>query len=204
MLAKAVCSVIDVVFHPLAFEFARKSEPFKNMICEIALDAANKQIRDENDMASKDFKILKKTVCKGEKPALLPMRVDQRFSSENEKNRPPKQERNEDQGPKLYQEFMKQQTTQTVKNLQEKARNSHIVEMASHDFEVADETGTNAEEEDVKAIARPKYNFTYVQDFEMGSFIAQGLTEENRKFKSLVIAINLPRAVRLLKSILNI
>jgi hypothetical protein len=52
------------------------------MICEIALDGATKQLQDQDEFVSKDYKILKKTKCKGEKPAVLPMKSDAKFVPE--------------------------------------------------------------------------------------------------------------------------
>jgi hypothetical protein len=37
-----VINVIDIVFNPYTFELCRKSEAFKNMVCDVAIEGAGK------------------------------------------------------------------------------------------------------------------------------------------------------------------
>jgi hypothetical protein len=141
--------------------------------------------------------MLKKTQCKGGKPSLLPIRTDPK-TAPPPGSRPPEPERNLDAGPKLYREFMDQQHTASVKKVHEDAQKRRIVELASHDFEVTDETGTEkptAQASQSGGILRPKFTITHIQDQDMGEFIANGIGEEYRWPKELLIKIELPKVV---------
>jgi len=163
------------------------------MICEIALDAATKQLLDQTQTVSRDYKVLIRRKCKGDKPALLPMRTDQKFTPSGDNDpRNVNRERNEDTAPKLYQEFLKQQKEYQEKKLQEQAEKKRIVELASHDFEVTEEQ-PKEDEKEVQSITRPKYQILHSYGFELTSFIAQGPVEEHKRPKELVIKIELPR-----------
>lgn len=69
------CQVVDIAFHPDTYFFAVKKE-FQEMMINIALEAAEKQLGERKETLSRDYIILKKLICKGQdgKPALLPIR----------------------------------------------------------------------------------------------------------------------------------
>jgi hypothetical protein len=126
-------------------------------------------------MVSKDYKMLKKTQCKGEKPSLLPVRTDP-TKGPPPGQRPPEQERNLDAGPKLYREFAEQQHNANVKKVVETSQKKRVEELSSHDFEVADET-KGEEIGPQGGILRPKFSVTHISDQDMGEFMANGIGE---------------------------
>lgn len=69
------CQVLDVAFHLDTFYFAARKE-FQEMIINIALEAAEKQLGERKETLSRDYVILKNVICKGQdgKPALMPIR----------------------------------------------------------------------------------------------------------------------------------
>ena len=45
------------------------------MLCNIAIDSSTKQLGGREENISRDFKIMKNLVCKGETPSLMPIRI---------------------------------------------------------------------------------------------------------------------------------
>lgn len=48
---------------------------FQAMVINITLESATKQLGERKQTLSKDYEILKNRKCKGDSPALLPIRV---------------------------------------------------------------------------------------------------------------------------------
>jgi len=197
-----VCQTVDVAFHPLTFEHVRKSEGFKKMICEICIEGATKQLKDPEEVISKDYKILTRMTCKGGKPAAMPVRLDAKPGDHNDLDNRPKVERNEDYTPKLYQEFVKQQseykTTQNKGNEQKPQASGKVVELASHDFEPIKETPKDLEEDEeakLKKIIAPKYSILHSYGVEYSDFLADGPDKGKKVPKQLVVKIEVPRVV---------
>ena len=69
------CQVVDIAFHPDTYFFAAKKE-FQEMMINIALEAAERQLGERKETLSRDYVILKNLKCKGHdgKPALMPIR----------------------------------------------------------------------------------------------------------------------------------
>jgi hypothetical protein len=66
---------VDIAFHPDTFMFGVRKE-FKEMMVNIALEAAERQLGERKETLSRDYIILKNVICKGQdgKPALMPIR----------------------------------------------------------------------------------------------------------------------------------
>jgi hypothetical protein len=66
---------VDVAFHPDTYMFAARKE-FREMMINIALEAAERQLGERKETLSRDYVILQRVICKGVdgKPALMPMR----------------------------------------------------------------------------------------------------------------------------------
>jgi len=199
---KSVCQTVDIAFNPLTFEHCRKAEAFKNMICEISVEAASKQIRDPDEIISKDYKILNKMKCKGGKPAAMPVRLNAK-PGEHDQKQDTTQQRNPDQMPKLYQDFVQQQKEykdQQIKETIKKAETaSRVVELASHDFEPIQEKPQAVEEDEkVSRIMAPKYNIVHSYGVEYSDFLMSGPEEgKKRRPKQLVIKIEVPRVQKM-------
>ena len=69
------CQVVDIAFHPDTFLFAAQKQ-FQEMMINIALEAAERQLGERKETLSRDYVILKNVICKSQdgKPALLPIR----------------------------------------------------------------------------------------------------------------------------------
>ena len=67
--------MVDIAFHPDTFLFASKKE-FQEMMINIALESAERQLGERKETLSRDYIILKNLKCKGHdgKPALMPIR----------------------------------------------------------------------------------------------------------------------------------
>ena len=208
LLEKNVCNTVDVVFNPFALEMCGKSEQFTKLICDTAIDGASKQLTDQNDVVSRDYKILKRMKCKGEKPSLLPMRTSNIAGEKGEKaqsneNIPSeKNERQEDQVPKLFQQFQQQQKAYLENKKQEAedekkrriAASSRIQELASYDFDEVEEEKNKKKEErpnGVSKIAAPKYSLVYSYDVELGEFM-NGREKKQQRPKALNLQVELP------------
>ena len=170
------------------------------MICEISVEAASKQIRDPDEIISKDYKILSKMKCKGGKPAAMPVRLGAK-PGEQEQPRP-EMARNEDQMPKLYQDFVQQQKEykdQKLNDTIKKAEANKVVELASHDFETIQEKPALVEEDEkVTRIMAPKYNIVHSYGVEYADFLMHGPDEKKKKRpKQIVIKIEVPRVQKM-------
>lgn len=199
---------MDVVFHPDCLALCAKSEQFMKLICDTAIEAATKQITDQNDKVSRDYKILKRMKCKGEKPSLLPMRLGKIAGDNEEKAQPnenlprERNERQEDQVPKLYQQFQQQQKAYLENKKQEAeedkkrkmAASSRIQELASYDFDDAEEEKPKPEGKPngVGRIAVPKYSLVYSYDVDLGEFMGSDRQKKNQRPKSLNLQVELP------------
>lgn len=66
---------MDIAFHPDTYHFANRKE-YKEMMINIALEAAEKQLGERKETLSRDYVILQNVKCKGAdgKPALMPIR----------------------------------------------------------------------------------------------------------------------------------
>ena len=138
--------------------------------------------------------------CKGGKPAAMPVRLNAKPGEQEQ--RPPGQPlRNEDQMPKLYQDFVQQQKEykeqQINDTIKKSEKASKVVELASHDFEPIQEKPQAVEEDEkVSRIMAPKYNIVYSYGVEYSDFLMHGPDEKKKKTpKQLVIKIQVPRVV---------
>ena len=140
--------------------------------------------------------------CKGGKPAAMPVRLDAK-PGEQDQNRQ-QFERNEDYTPKLYQEFVKQQSEYKSakdqnKTTEQKAPTSgRVVELASHEFETIQEKPQDLEEEEeakLKKIVAPKYTILHSYGVEYSDFLADGPEKGKKMPKQLVVKIEVPRVV---------
>ena len=197
---------------------ANKYEQFLKVLCDTALEAAQKQALDPNDMVSKDYKILRKTRCKGEKPGILTMKWNEKDlekkSGDNGIKNPigqagtygaspeipsAEKSRNVDQTPKLYQEFMTQQKNyHGPEGQNEKSKGGIIQELSSSNF--SEEVGTKEEDDlqeknRLKKIEAPKYQIIYSKDVDLGNFMCEGMPSDFSRPKTLKIRIELPRVV---------
>eukprot|EP00330_Aristerostoma_sp_ATCC50986_P011355 CAMPEP_0114581246 /NCGR_PEP_ID=MMETSP0125-20121206/5386_1 /TAXON_ID=485358 ORGANISM="Aristerostoma sp., Strain ATCC 50986" /NCGR_SAMPLE_ID=MMETSP0125 /ASSEMBLY_ACC=CAM_ASM_000245 /LENGTH=130 /DNA_ID=CAMNT_0001773325 /DNA_START=380 /DNA_END=772 /DNA_ORIENTATION=+ len=88
-----------------------------------------------------------------------------------------------------------------MKDVQEKAKNSRIQELASHEFETIKE----GEEEEVEekqpkgpsSISRPKYEIVHSFGVDLGNFICNGPVDDNRRPKEITIKIHIPRVEKM-------
>ena len=193
---------MDVVFHPLTFEYCRKTDAFKKMICEIAVEAGTKQMKDPDETVSRDYKVLNRMKCKGEKPASMPVRLDAQYGDHEQNTRAPAPERNEDYAPKLYQEFVNQQNAHKETKAKEEAQkaqtNGRVVELASQDFETIEEKPGEQEGEATltkKKIKAPQYKIVHSYGVEYSDFLIDGPKKGKKRPKQLVIKIEVPRVV---------
>lgn len=207
MIDKAVCQTVDIAFNPLTFEFCRKTEAFKKMICDISVEAATKQVKDPDETISNDYKILNRMKCKGGTPAQMPVRLDKDYGDHDKAQE--NMQRNEDYTPKLYQEFQKQQKDHQVEQAATKAksavRSGGVVELARTDFETIPEKPKQVEEEeDVKKIIAPKFTITHSYGVEYADYLDDGPNKGKRKPLILVVKIQVPRVVRLVDRVMLI
>jgi len=172
------------------------------MICEISVEAASKQIRDPDEIISKDYKILNKMKCKGGKPAAMPVRLGAK-PGDQPQPQPEPMARNQDQMPKLYQDFVQQQKEYKEQQLKETIKKAEkankVVELASHDFETIQEKPAVVEEDEkVTRIMAPKYNIVHSYGVEYADFLMHGPDEKKKKRpKQLVIKIEVPRVQKM-------
>ena len=195
-----MCQTTDIAFNPLTFEHCRKTEAFKKMICEISIEAATKQIKDADEIVSKDYKILNRMKCKGGKPAVMPVRLENQGDQQDQKPAQPATQRNEDYAPKLYQEFMKQQKdykeTQQKENQKQEQKNGHIVELGSKEFETIQEKLGDQEDEDTsKRIIAPKYKIVHSYGVDYSDFLMQPPEQGKKIPKQIIVKIDVPRVV---------
>ena len=67
--------MVDIAFHPDTYYFAARKE-FQEMMINIALEAAERQLGERKETLSRDYVVLKNLKCKSQdgKPALMPIR----------------------------------------------------------------------------------------------------------------------------------
>jgi hypothetical protein len=71
---KELCSTVDVVFHEDVGMFLHKfeqngqKEQFQQFVCDTALEGVNQVLAEAKEKVSKDYKIMLKMKCKGDKP----------------------------------------------------------------------------------------------------------------------------------------
>ena len=56
------------------FQFAHQNKRFEALIVTIAIDTAQRQLGERKENLSRDYTILRNVKCKGDQPALLPVR----------------------------------------------------------------------------------------------------------------------------------
>lgn len=117
---KNVCSTIDVAFHPYTFDLMRKNPQFEKLVCSTAIDSTEKQIKERNEVISKDYKILKKIKCKGGEPSTMAVRGERLKNPEkNIEDYNEKRQQEGDYAPKLFQEFVQKQRENKEKKIED-------------------------------------------------------------------------------------
>lgn len=165
---KAVCTTIDVAFHPHTFELLNRIPQFEKILCSTAIDSVEKQLKERNEIASRDYKILRKIKCKGGDPATMTIRgerlkdPEKQFDFDKNENRQQK----EDYAPKLFQEFNQKQRELKEKKIEEeekKKQEANKKELES-EIEVKIEDLETKQEDQIEC---PKYKifYSYATDY---------------------------------------
>lgn len=71
-----VITVVDCTFHPKCFTFANGNPAFKNMLCNSAMEGADRLLKNRDFYMDKDYKLMTEYKCFNEEPALLPVNIN--------------------------------------------------------------------------------------------------------------------------------
>lgn len=168
-----IVSVVDVVFNHNVRDFCRISSDFKKMVCDIAIDAVNKASAAKKERIDMDYRVVNEFECKGEKPAILPVRAKNAIDGGNLADRNEK--------PKLYHEIMGIKEQEQQKN----ANNTQVTNEIEPEPIEAIENGTT-----------PKYKLFYSYETDSSDFI-ETKSKESKRPSSIKITIELPKVEKL-------
>lgn len=160
---KNVCTTIDVAFHPHAFELLLRNRAFEKLLCSTAIESAEKQLLERNEVVSRDYKILKKINCKGGEPATMTIRGS-RLKEDPQKKQDDyidNRQKEGDYAPKLFKEFIKNKKENKDKINEEKEEMENEAENVEKGLTI-DELERQGEE----TIDCPKYEVFYSYESE--------------------------------------
>ncbi|EAR90920.1 pre-RNA processing PIH1/Nop17 protein (macronuclear) [Tetrahymena thermophila SB210] len=202
---KEVCTTIDVAFHPYTFQLIHMNPRFQELVCQTALDAANLQMGERNEIISKDYKVLKNMKCKGGDPALLTVRVSgntgdhinqmkekmgyQQQQQPGEQSEMQRRQNGEGYEPTLYKEIINQKkeyTEEQAKKREEQRRIEEAQEVIQEDVEAIDGKS--------QPIQAPKYKIVYQYPVNYEDFLDRREEIQLKRPISFTVEISLPRA----------
>ena len=172
-----IVSVIDIVFNHNIRDFSRVSSDFKKMVCDIAIDAINKASAVKKERVDMDYRVVNDFACKGEKPALLPVRAKDATEGVNLADKNEK--------PKLYHEIMDIKEKEQQKNANEKKKGLEKDEELEESPIAGSESGST-----------PKYKLFYSYATDSSDFI-ETKAKETKRPTAIKIAIELPKVDKL-------
>ncbi|KAL4506552.1 hypothetical protein ABPG72_000123 [Tetrahymena utriculariae] len=213
---KEVCTTIDVAFHPYTFQLIHMNPRFQEVVCQTALDAANLQMGERNEIISKDYKVLKNMKCKGGDPALLTVRISgnigdhinsmkEKMGQQQQQQQPAGQsemqrrQNGEGYEPSLYKDLINQKkeyTEEQAKKREEQRRIEEAQEVIQEDVEATDIKS--------QPIQAPKYKIVYQYPVNYEDFLDRREEIQLKRPISFTLEINLPRANNIQEIVLDI
>jgi dynein assembly factor 2, axonemal len=178
------CLTLDCAFHPMAFQISTGSSKFMKLLCDTAVEAANKVLESQGEKVSQDYKLMKNLKCKGNTPGSI---MVSEYRLKNPTDTAPTKEKTyklSEEGPKLYKELISTQMKQKQKDNLEKTEEPEVPEKEERQEEIINEKG----------IALPKHKVVYSSSVDLGEFIDSRYKSYKRP-KDAVVTIQVPRLV---------
>ncbi|CAG9312296.1 unnamed protein product [Blepharisma stoltei] len=179
-----VCLTLDCAYNPMAFELAKNSQQFLQLLCETAIKAAATVLKSQGETVSEDYKLLKKLKCKGGSPGSI-MVNEMRMKNPNlpQEERPQTYKLSEE-GPKLYKELVSTQ----MKAKEEEKKKETEKEKEKEKEEVEE---PKIEEKRSTGIVKPKYKIVYTSPVDLGDFLDSRVKGIKRP-KEAIVTIDVP------------
>ena len=184
------CLTFDCAFHPNAFQVADGSSKFFKLLCDTAVEAANKVLQSQGEKLSEDYKLMKNLKCKGATPGSI-MVNELRLQNPTEPV-PPREKtyKLSEEGPKLYKELLSTQ----MKQQKNEPKKDEIEEVEEEETKKEDKNNSKEIESKIKGINMPKHRVVYSSPVDLGEFIDNRYKNYKRP-KEVSIIIQVPLLV---------